>query len=81
MIKKRSREDLKIGGYESVVQKKGINEAFIDGVKEGQVYWRVRIDRDGQMDLKTQFEAEVISRLVRVERLLDKLKTKSIYIS
>ena len=61
---------MKIGNYESVAQKKGYDEAFIDEIKEGQVYWRVQIDKYGQMDLRTQFEAEVISRLVKIEKLL-----------
>lgn len=61
---------MKIGNYEPVTQKKGINEAFVKGIKEGEVYWRIQIDKHGQMDVKTQTEAETISRLIRKERQL-----------
>lgn len=59
---------LKIGHYEPHVQKKGEDESFIK-TKEGDVYWMIRTE-DGYIDVKTQTEAEIISRLVRIERLL-----------
>lgn len=34
--------------------------------------WEVRIERDGWFVTNTQAEAEIISRLVRIERLLKK---------
>lgn len=61
------------------VQKKGFEEFTEKGaIKEGDTYWEVQLDRDGQYNVKTQFEAEVMSRLVRIERILkhDKRRMK-----
>ena len=60
----------KIGEYETCLHEPGENEAFIDGIKEGEVFYTIRLDKDGCFDVKTQAEAEIISRLVRIENLL-----------
>lgn len=64
---------MKIGDYEVRTVQRGVEETNI-GVAEGQVYYLVRIDKETQMDVKTQSEAEIISRLVRIEKLLKKVK-------
>ena len=63
---------LKIGTYEPRVVKKGVEEAPSLRVAEGDTYWVVQTDKDGQLDVETQTEAEIISRLVRIENLLKK---------
>jgi len=63
---------MKIGSNEPRVVKKGFEETTLD-VPEGETYWIVQIDKIGQMDVEKQVEAELLSRLVRVELKLDKL--------
>jgi hypothetical protein len=63
-------KEMPIGEYETVTQKKGKEEAFLDGIREGQVFWRVRISEEDWFDCKTQIEAEILSRLVRIETRL-----------
>lgn len=64
---------MRIGHYEPRVVKKGFEETALD-VKEGEVYWVVQLDRDGQMDVKEQIDAEILARLVRIEALLRRKK-------
>jgi hypothetical protein len=68
------KEMRRVGHYEPRIVKKGFEETSLD-VPEGEAYWLIRLDRYSGMDVKTQFEAEVISRLVRIENLL-KTRTK-----
>lgn len=63
---------MKRGIYEPRIQEKGVNEACIDGIKEGQVYWTIQLDKGIQMDVKTQFEAEVMVKLINLEMYLTK---------
>lgn len=73
-----SGRSMKVGEYEPVVQKEGVNEAFLwkdDGaplIKEGNVYWRVQIDKNGQLDCQRQEDAFIISKLINIERMLKK---------
>jgi hypothetical protein len=67
---------MKIGAYELRTVKRGFEETNI-GVPEGDVYYVVQLDKTGQMDVKTQIEAEVLSRLVRIENELIIRKKKS----
>lgn len=70
----------KIGDYWPLIQKKGIDEGFIFDrkgksiLKEGDIYWTIRIDKDGHFDTLRQEDAIIISTLVRIERLLRKKK-------
>ena len=64
---------MKPGDYVPEVQKKGVNEAFIEGIKEGQVYWTVKLDNDGLLDVRTQSEAITISRIIRLEQRMEKM--------
>lgn len=72
-IVRKIRNRLKIGEYESVVQKEGYNESFVKGVKEGEVYYQIRVDRYGILDVKNHSEAITISSLTRIENKLDRL--------
>jgi len=67
----------KIGSYEPLVVKKGYNETTLP-VKEGGVFWLVHTEVGGGIDCATQEEAEVLSRLVRIENKLDKLLRKNV---
>ena len=59
-----------MGDIQPSIHEKGKNEAFIDGIKEGETFWTVYLGQGSSFDIKTQFEAEVISRLIKIERLL-----------
>jgi len=60
---------MKIGNYESRIVKKGVEETTI-GVPEGHEYYVIQMDKFSQLDVKTQAEAEIISRLIKIEKLL-----------
>jgi len=62
---------MKIGNYEPNRVKKGYNETHLK-LKEGETFWVVQIEKDVQMDVITQTEAEIISRLVRIENKMKK---------
>lgn len=64
---------MKIGDYESNIHEKG-NKSFLKTIRTGELYWTVQIDNDGQMDIKTQTEAEIISRLIRNKQTLDTIQ-------
>jgi hypothetical protein len=67
---------MKIGMYEPRVVKKGKEETFY-GVPEGTIIWTVQTEKDGGgFDLLKQTDAEIISRLVRIEYLLEKINKK-----
>jgi len=63
-----------IGFYEPFTQEKGKNEAFIEGIKEGDLFWTVYLGEGCSYDTVSQFQAEVIGRLARIE---DKLKKRN----
>ena len=67
---------MKIGDYEPRIQEKGLNEAFIDAIKEGEPYWTIRLDEFGNYDTETQDTAIIISKLVKIENMLEKLMEK-----
>jgi len=60
---------MEIGHYEPRKVKKGEEETTLD-IPEGEVYWLIQLDKDAQLDVETQTEAEIISRLIRIENLL-----------
>jgi hypothetical protein len=69
--------EMEVGDYEPQTYKKGFNETYLETrykIKDGDVFWIIRVDKEGYFDVKTQFEAEVISRLVRIENMLNELK-------
>ena len=68
------REQCVIGGYCPVVQKKGHDEAFCPGVKDGQVYWSVRTEKNGWFDTKRQEDAIIIGKLISIEQQLKRRK-------
>jgi hypothetical protein len=59
---------MKIGSYEAYTRKD-------DGVIMS-VYYSVRIDKHSWVDVDDLFDAEVLSRLVRIEELLKKSQRK-----
>ena len=74
----RNIKELKVGDYLPFVQSKGKVESFITPkLKDGTVFWTVRIDKDGYFDLKEQSDAEILSRLVRIENLLKRKKCRT----
>ena len=64
---------MNIGDYRPVVQKKGEQEAFIDGIKEGQTYWQVQLDEEHQFDTLRQEDAIIISLLTQILVTLENL--------
>ena len=66
---------MKIGHYEPHTVRKGINETTLP-LKEGDIFWMIKIDKGGYFDVEKQEDAEIISRLVRIETNLKKLLRK-----
>ena len=67
-------DKMKVGSYEPIEMSK-------DEIKKRRgkenIWWDVHLGRGNGFFTKTQFEAEVISRLERIERQLKKLKIKA----
>lgn len=74
------RNRLKIGQYEPIKVEKGVNETVLERfgkpLKEGEIFWTIKLDNEGLFDVDNQDTAEIISRLVRVETKLNKLLSK-----
>lgn len=66
------KEKMKIGEYQLFKVEKNINETTLP-LKEGELFWTVRLSKDVDFDCETQTEAEIISRLVKIENMLKKL--------
>lgn len=64
----------KVGEYYPVIKKKGYQDTDLEGVNEGDEFWEVVCENKGILDVKTQTEAEIVSRLVRIEKLLKRKK-------
>lgn len=62
-------ENKPIGYYEPQIEEKGVNEAFIEGIREGQVYWTVKLE-DGCFDTLYQSDAIIISLLSQINNKL-----------
>ncbi len=75
MKAKKTRDRLKIGDYEPVKVQKGFNETTLL-LKEGEIFWTIRLNNEGLFDVEKQEDAEIISRLVRIENLLKKVLKK-----
>lgn len=72
MDEKEKDKCLKVGEYISCIHKKGIEEyAGMDKIKEGELFWTIKQEK-GYMDVKRQEDAEIIGRLIIIERLLRK---------
>lgn len=54
------------GVYEAFIVEKGVNETMLP-LKKGECYYTVFLGGDDYLDVATQAEAEIISRLVRIE--------------
>jgi hypothetical protein len=76
-IKKLS--DMRVGSYDVRVVKKVVEETNLP-VKEGGIYYIVRVDRESWIDVLNLVDAEMLSRQVRIESLLKKL-TKGVFVS
>lgn len=75
MKKIKIRDRLKIGEYEPVAVAKGYNETILP-LKEGEIFWTIKMDKYGLFDVERQEDAVIISSLIRIERKLDKLLKK-----
>ena len=64
---------LKIGDYEPCVVKKGFEETTLD-VPEGEVFWMVQDEGGASMDVKEQIDAVILSKLIRIEQRLKKIR-------
>ena len=64
---------MNIGEYEPRTVEKGVEETTLP-VKEGTVYWIVQTGKEEQMDVEKQSEAEILSRLIKLEIALNKIK-------
>ena len=71
------RDRLKIGQYEPLKAEKDVNEPFCKSIKWGQIYWTIKMSKYGLFDVEREEDAVIISRLVSIERKLDKLLRKS----
>ena len=69
------RDRLKIGQYEPVKMEIGINETTLD-LKEGEIFWTIKLNNEELFDVENQEDAEIISRLVRIESMLKNLLKK-----
>jgi len=63
---------MNVGEYEQNTVQKGIVQTELD-LKEGETFWTVKTDRYDYLDVKTKIEAEILSRLIRVETILNKI--------
>ncbi len=70
-IKKKYK---KIGTYDVFYQKFGETEAYIDGIQNGEIFYTVWLESGIGFDTRSQAEAEILSRLVRIEEKLELLK-------
>jgi hypothetical protein len=67
-----------IGDYSLREYKPGETECFCpNNLADGDIFWTVQLDEYGKLDVLTQADAEIISRLVKLDLRLDKL-TKQI---
>lgn len=62
---------LKAGEWESHIKQQGKDETAID-VAEGELFYTVCTGKHDYIDVKTEFEADTLARLVRIENLLRK---------
>lgn len=69
---------LEIGEYEARIQQKGFNEAFIEDMKEGDVYYVVQVDEYSKIDVATHVEALILSRLIMLEQRIKKIEQRQI---
>jgi len=67
-------DKLKVGEYSCEVFEKGKNETAIEGLKDGDVYWTIKLDTEGYLDVERQEDAVMISLLVQIKNELRKLK-------
>lgn len=70
MVVKKIRELIPVGECAPFSEEKGVHEAFIPGLKDGDVFWTVNIGDGALVDVLRQEDALMLSSLVRIERLL-----------
>lgn len=63
------KEKIKVGGYTHFIKEIGKDETTLP-IKEGEIFYTVKLEEFGYLDVLTQTEAEIISRLVRIEKKL-----------
>lgn len=73
-MRKIKKKKLPIGRYGSFIQKKGKCEACLDNIKDGEAFFTIQLEDNTALDVKSQADAEIISRLVRIEQLLRRRK-------
>ena len=64
---------MKVGDYEPFTHKKKLHEAFIEGIKEHEIFWTIYTE-DGGYDTKSQDNAIIISKLIKIEKMLEEMK-------
>lgn len=63
------KEIMKIGDYLPQIYKKDENEySGTEKLKDGDVFWTIRMDKDGWYDTLDQDKALIISNQVKLER-------------
>ena len=76
------RDRLKVGQYEPIEVERGVNETTLERfgkpLKEGEIFWTIKLDNEGLFDVDNQDTAEIISRLVRIEIMLKKILKQKI---
>jgi hypothetical protein len=66
-------KNIKIGDYAVFSKEKG-KETFLDNLKDGDIYFCIRLSKTDWFDTRLQGDAEIISRLVRIENMLKRLR-------
>ena len=71
---KKMFKDKPVGYYEPFVCEKGVNETTIN-IKEGEVFWTVKIDEEACYDTASQDSAIQISMLCELTKKILEMRT------
>ena len=61
-----------IGHYKPMRVRRGVNETTLP-LKEGELFWSIYLGDGCTFDTERQKDAEIISRLARIEKKMDTL--------
>jgi len=69
---KLNLDSIKVGDYMPQIFKKGENEPFSgEDIKDNDVFWTVRLDKESYYDTREQDTAVIISQQVRIMKKID----------
>ena len=72
VIKREFPIKTKPGQYIPVKVEKGVNETTLS-LKEGEIFWMVDMGEGASFDVEDQEDAEIISRLILLDKKIDKI--------